>query len=119
MPGNSHRDAEQQALESPDREVCGFVYGDKYIPLTNLAEDTRSFIADPGEVAKALAQYGEPLAIFHSHPNGCLEPSGRDLELASYYNNSIIVIGTIINGRLELSQVVAPPQLDPEPAVQP
>jgi proteasome lid subunit RPN8/RPN11 len=119
MPGNNHRDAEQHTLESPDREVCGFVYHDKYIRLTNIAANSRTFIADPAEVATALTDYGEPLAIFHSHPNGSLDPSAKDLELASYYSNSIIVIGAIIKGRLELFQVVAPPQLDPEPAVQP
>jgi proteasome lid subunit RPN8/RPN11 len=119
MLANNLKDAERNALESPEREVCGFIYENKYIPLTNIAKDSRTFIADPTEVAVALVRYGEPLAIFHSHPNGSLGPSAKDLELASYYNTSIIIIGAIIKGRLELSQVVTPPQLEPEPAVQP
>jgi proteasome lid subunit RPN8/RPN11 len=109
----------EHTLSSPDREVCGFLYHDQYIPLTNVAADPRAFIADPTEVAIALERYGEPLAIFHSHPNGSPEPSVQDLRLASYYNNSIMLIGMIVGGRLELYPVVAPPQLDPAPAVQP
>ena len=119
MPGNNHKDAEQHALESPEREVCGFVYRDRYVRLTNIAKNPHSFIADPSEVAHCLARYGEPQVIFHSHPNVTPNASGQDLQLASYYKNSTIFIGVIIDGRLELSQVVAPPQLDPAPAVQP
>jgi proteasome lid subunit RPN8/RPN11 len=119
MRENNHKDAEQHAVSSPQREVCGFVYHDRYVRLTNIAEDPNSFRADPAEVAQCLARYGEPSAIFHSHPNGCSEPSLSDLRLASYYKNSTIIIGIINNGGLELCQVVAPPQLDPAPAVQP
>jgi proteasome lid subunit RPN8/RPN11 len=104
MPENSRQDAERHALQSPEREVCGFIYPDHYVPLTNLAANPNTFIADPAEVAKALARYGEPMAIFHSHPGGSPNPSEDDLRLASYYNSSIIIIGTFINGRLELSQ---------------
>lgn len=113
------RGLERHALSSPEREVCGFVYHDRYVRLTNVAENPNSFSADPSEVAHCLARYGEPQVIFHSHPNGTPNASGQDLQLASYYINSTIIIGVIINGRLELSQVVAPPQLDPAPAVQP
>lgn len=119
MPGSSRKDAEQHALSSPHREVCGFVYRDRYVRLTNTSKDPNSFIADPSEVASCLARVGEPLAIFHSHPNGSPNPSSNDLLLASYYINSVILIGIIASGKLKLYQVVAPPQLEPEPAVQP
>lgn len=105
MPGNNHKDAEQHALSSPHREVCGFVYNDRYVPLTNIAHDPCMFTADPCEVAIALARFGEPVAIFHSHPNGRLQPSLQDLKLQSYYQNSTIIIGKIVNGRLELFQI--------------
>ena len=95
----------RHALSSPDREVCGFVYSDRYVPLTNIAHDPWMFIADPAEVATALAHYGEPVAIFHSHPNGSLHPSVQDLRLKSYYINSTIMIGKIVNGILELFQI--------------
>jgi proteasome lid subunit RPN8/RPN11 len=116
---NNLKDPERDALESAEREVCGFIYENRYVPLTNIAKKSGTFIADPAEVAVTLARYGEPVAIFHSHPNGSPAPSAEDVRLASYYSNSMILIGRIINGRLELSQVVAPPQLDPAPAVQP
>jgi proteasome lid subunit RPN8/RPN11 len=119
MPENRRKDAEHHAFSSPHREVCGFVYPDQYVRLTNISHDPNAFVADASEIAKCLSHYGEPLAIFHSHPNGSSQPSARDLQLASYYRNSTIIIGVIVKGRLELSQVVAPPQLDPEPAVQP
>jgi proteasome lid subunit RPN8/RPN11 len=128
MHGNNYKDTEagqrpalqiaEHALSSPDREVCGFVYKDRYIPLTNVSEDPNSFYADPTEVAQTLLRYGEPVAIFHTHPNGRWQPSSKDLQLASYYSNSIIIIGRIENSGLEI-YVVAPPQPDPAPAVQP
>jgi proteasome lid subunit RPN8/RPN11 len=105
MLENNLKDAEIHALESPDREVCGFVYENGYIPLTNIAKDPRTFIADPAEVAAALAYQGEPLAIFHSHPNGDSNPSRADLRLASYYNNSTLIIGVFVSGKLELKYV--------------
>lgn len=105
MQGNNLKDAEQHALESPDREVCGFVYSNRYVRLTNTAQNPHSFIADPSEVAHCLARYGEPQAIFHTHPNGTSNASGTDLELASYYINSTILIGRIVSGKLELFRV--------------
>jgi proteasome lid subunit RPN8/RPN11 len=105
MRGSNLKDAERHALRFPDREVCGFIYEDRYLPLTNIAKDPRAFIADPAEVALALSHHGEPLAIFHSHPDGSLQPSEQDLQLASYYTNSMMVIGTIVSGKLKLQYV--------------
>ncbi len=93
---------ERHAVSSPQREVCGFVYEDRYLPLTNLAKNSFSFFADPVQVASALARYGEPIAIFHTHPDGSVKPSLADIK-QSYYSNSTIIIGKIVNGRLELS----------------
>lgn len=93
---------EKHALTNQHREVCGFVYEDRYVPLANLAVDSFSFFADPVQIASALARYGEPIAIFHTHPNGSAEPSLADIK-QSYYYNSTMLIGKIVNGRLELS----------------
>src|SRR5262249_31208943 len=93
---------EKHALSAPDREVCGFVYCDKYIPLTNRSLNSYRFEADPGEVAAALAKHGEPQSIFHTHPNGSLEISDTDRSNA-YYPHSTILIGVVVNGRLKLS----------------
>ena len=54
---NNLKDPERDVLQSADREVCGFIYENRYVPLTNIAKDSRTFIADPAEVAVILARY--------------------------------------------------------------
>ena len=105
IPSVLFAEMEEHSRANADREVCGFVYHDRYVRLTNIAKDPNSFRVDPSEIAQCLARYGEPSAIFHSHPNGSLHPSHQDLKLRSYYINSTIIIGKIINGRLELTQI--------------
>ena len=92
---------EKHALSAPDREVCGFVYPDRYYPLTNRSANPNRFEADPAEVASLLAQYGEPQFIFHTHPNGLSQPSDTD-RARFYYPNSTMLIGVIEHGRLKL-----------------
>lgn len=82
------------ARSCPHSEVCGFVYPGQYVPLRNRSEDPRRFEADPQEVASALAGHGEPLAVFHTHPNGGPIPSRDDL-LNAYYIYSSILIGIL------------------------
>jgi proteasome lid subunit RPN8/RPN11 len=93
----------EHALSMPDREVCGFVYHDFYYPLNNLAHSSVSFYADPAGIAFALAHYGEPSAIFHTHPMGVNAPSELDLNL-SYYINSTMIIGSFIAGKFDLKE---------------
>src|SRR5437763_1322683 len=97
------RQMEAHARAFPDQEVCGFVYASMYVPLTNRAVDRHiEFYADPAEVAQALARHGEPTAIFHIHPpHAPLLPSAKDRD-EYYYNNSTIIIGKLIGGRLHL-----------------
>src|SRR4029077_16060218 len=45
---------EKHALSAPDREVCGFVYPDRYPPLANRSANPNRFEADPAEVASLL-----------------------------------------------------------------
>jgi proteasome lid subunit RPN8/RPN11 len=94
---------EQHALSDPDREVCGFVYENFYLPLRNLAADNRSFYADPEDIALALARYGEPKAIFHTHPAGFEEPSEID-KMLSYYIYSTTIIGVLEDGKLAVNE---------------
>jgi proteasome lid subunit RPN8/RPN11 len=96
------QELKEHAFGTPDREVCGFVYQDIYFRLRNLANDGQSFYADPADVAFALAHYGEPLAIFHTHPNGLAIPSEIDISM-SYYINSTMIIGILDKERLLLS----------------
>jgi proteasome lid subunit RPN8/RPN11 len=85
----------------PDAEVCGLIFGNTYYPLKNLSRNPFCFESDPAELARALAKHGEPLAIYHSHPNGMLAPSEADCAKA-YYPRSKFVIGTICDGDFQI-----------------
>ena len=82
-------------------EVCGLVYEHRYLPLRNISPFAgRTFFADPAELARGLFLYGEPRAIFHTHPNHSnLELSVEDRKLW-YYRNSTMIVGCIDDGRL-------------------
>jgi proteasome lid subunit RPN8/RPN11 len=97
------RRIEDHARSSPDREVCGFVYSERYVPLRNQSADPRRFEADPRDIAAALAKYGEPLAIFHSHPRGPAQPSFADLQDYYYISSSILIGCPGEDGRIELA----------------
>ena len=84
----------QCALLDPEKEICGFVYFDRYVPLTNQVSSANMFVADPASLARTLASFGEPDAIFHTHPNGILHPSEED-NTRWYYPRSILIIGTV------------------------
>jgi proteasome lid subunit RPN8/RPN11 len=98
---------EQHALSDPDHEICGFLYLDHYLPLKTVSNDVAHFQAEPSELARAITKYGEPLAIFHTHPNGPLDPSLEDLA-SPYYINSIMIIGKIQDGKLQY-RMFSPP----------
>jgi proteasome lid subunit RPN8/RPN11 len=81
-------------------EVCGLIYPHRYLPLRNISpRPDREFYADPSELARCLFLYGEPLAIFHTHPTSNLELSTEDNKLW-YYRNSTMIVGCIDEGRL-------------------
>ena len=80
-------------------ELCGFIYENHYEPLTNVLRSPYRFYADPAQVARMLSCYGEPLAIFHTHPNGNLHLSDEDRSLW-YYRNSTMIVGCIRDGHL-------------------
>ena len=97
------RSIEEHARSSPDFEVCGFVYSERYVPLRNRSEHPRRFEADPRDIAAALARYGEPLAVFHSHPHGPAHPSVSDLQNFHYISSSMWIGSWSEAGSLELS----------------
>ena len=95
------REMALHALSAPGLEVCGLVYPDRYVPLPNVSPAPGlSFEAGPRALAAALFRYGEPAAVFHTHPGGDAEPSAADF--LSYYYNSITIIGIWKSGRLSL-----------------
>jgi len=81
-----------EAAATPDREVCGLLFGDtdrieaaEWTP--NVADDSdRMFEIEPAALFMAirLERQGGPRLIghYHSHPNGSAEPSPRDLASA-------------------------------------
>jgi proteasome lid subunit RPN8/RPN11 len=85
---------------SDSGEVCGLLYSDHYRPLRNIATGTsNAFFADPRNLAQAFFACGEPIAIFHTHPDGNLNLSAVDRSLW-YYRNSTMIVGCIFDGRL-------------------
>jgi proteasome lid subunit RPN8/RPN11 len=81
-----------QAEGSPDREVCGLLLGNETAIFEargtpNVANDPASaFEVDPRMLFAAMKaeRSGGPKIIghYHSHPNGCSEPSERDAAAA-------------------------------------
>jgi len=90
---------EAHAQSEPAGEVCGFVYDDRYVPLRNVSGSNRRFYADPADVTIALSRYGEPKAIFHTHPGSDLTLSAEDFRMW-YYSSSTMIVGCLENGRL-------------------
>ena len=86
---------------SPGEEVCGLLYRDRYVPLRNLAGKRGEFFADPVGLALCLGRHGEPIAVFHSHPNGNLSISQQDRN-HWFYRKSTIIIGALQSGRLRV-----------------
>jgi proteasome lid subunit RPN8/RPN11 len=70
------------------------------LPLPNIAEGNRSFIADPFAQFCALRRLrdesAELLAIYHSHPDGGVDPSLDDLAYARRWScvHLIIAVST-------------------------
>jgi desampylase len=84
-----------EADRSPDREVCGLLFGGGAAgrimsaqPTSNVADDPRdSFEIDPAMLFAAIRaeRAGAPPIIghYHSHPNGLARPSARDAAAVS------------------------------------
>lgn len=81
-----------EAAASPEREVCGLLFGtperiDAALPCRNVADiPACTFEIDPQALITAhkVARAGGPQIIgcYHSHPNGRPEPSETDRAIA-------------------------------------
>jgi proteasome lid subunit RPN8/RPN11 len=76
------------ASSEPDREVCGLVWayegGQTVYRLPNVhPEPAKYYRTEPLDIRRAFdamdKQGGEPLAWYHSHPNGKQDPSETDM----------------------------------------
>ena len=92
---------EEHARTCGASEACGLVYKNAYFPIQNSATAVNRHYADPGQLAHILARYGEPAAVFHTHPRRNLSLSHSDIELF-YYSYSTMIIGSLQDGRLIL-----------------
>ncbi len=75
------------------------------LPLPNIADGYRTFIADPFEQFCAQrrleAEDLQLLAIYHSHPEGGLDPSHEDLVYATRWScaHLIVAVSTVGQSR--------------------
>lgn len=93
------------AASTPDREVCGLLFGSlerivAAAAAANVAPDTaRSFEIDPAALFAALKaqRTGGPVLIghYHSHPSGSAEPSAADAAAAEPGRLWLIVGGNM------------------------
>jgi proteasome lid subunit RPN8/RPN11 len=78
-------------------------------PLTNIAADSREFLADPFEHWKALNQIREDglivCAAYHSHPDGGVGLSDKDRAFANS-SQLIQVVVSVANAQLALAAYV-------------
>jgi len=99
------------ARESRPREAVGLLGGrstgevDLALPLVNVAQGERVFIADPHSQYCALrrieAEHLNLLAIYHSHPGGGVDPSAADLEYARGWSCAHLVVALRESGARE------------------
>jgi len=87
----------KHAKENAPNEVCGLltIYKgkEKYNPCKNLAEDAEDqFILDPDDWIKAEDEYGEVIAVIHSHPNHPPYPSEADLASCEYLDLPFYIV---------------------------
>lgn len=66
------------------------------LPLSNIADDSRAFLADPftqfSAMRRVRAEGLELLAIYHSHPGGGVDPSPEDLKYARAWPCAHVIV---------------------------
>lgn len=73
------------AAASPLKEMCGLLTNDfEIIPIINVAQSGQQFIMQKSGYFRALNKLKESgqeiFAVYHSHPNNCVEASQTDIE---------------------------------------
>lgn len=60
------------------REACGLLYGNKFYPCKNVAQDDNDFQFDAKEYLMYVRALGQPDFIVHTHPDSSSAPSPAD-----------------------------------------
>jgi proteasome lid subunit RPN8/RPN11 len=93
-------------------EICGLVGGEtigpgvvratSVYPVKNQSRDSHSFAIDVGTFRRttdSIRQGGdEPIAVYHTHPDGDVSPSLRDLELPEVTGLAILILARTAKG---------------------
>lgn len=78
-------------------EACGLVYGESVVWITNRASDpAHYFEMDNEELLDAFTEFGQPDAVWHSHPDGNPNPSETDRAGAPPGVDYLIVADNVI-----------------------
>lgn len=94
------------------REAVGLLGGSAegtatvLLPLSNIAPGNKAFIADPFEQFCALQRLQREklqlLAIYHSHPDGGVDPSQDDLALAVQWPCAHLIVALGLSDEAEI-----------------
>ncbi|HIJ85140.1 MAG TPA: M67 family metallopeptidase, partial [Magnetococcales bacterium] len=100
------------AMKTAPQECVGLLSGNgrqvkNWHPLTNSLRHERRFLADPSQqiqIMKQLRDCGEEIvAIYHSHPGTCAQPSKVDLQEHHYPEALCLIISLDTLGRLDMN----------------
>ncbi len=108
LSGPLHAEIVRHARESLPREAVGLIGGTAaggaktVVPLANIAPGNGFFLADPYEQYRAFRRLESQglvlLAIYHSHPGGCVDPSPLDLRFAERWDCAHLVVAVETSG---------------------
>lgn len=112
LPRPLVNDIMQQALNAPEREICGLIGArdgrpTRCYPVENTdPQPGHHFHMDPKqqiEAMRAMRENGETLfAIYHSHPDAPPLPSAADIEQAAYEEALYLIVSLATEGTLQL-----------------
>lgn len=96
MAATLHAFRAHAAVEAP-REACGLVLRAKgaecFWPGRNLAVDDDHFVLSPDDLAEA-EDFGQVMAVCHSHPDAPSTPSGADLAACAASRRPWYILGS-------------------------
>lgn len=81
LPFDALQAAREHALRDFPKEACGLVVDGAYLPCFNYAIEPEKDFVIAGELWKKLTEEGREIqAVVHSHPDGPMYPTPRDMQ---------------------------------------